>query len=164
MTPHFTVHWDSLDGDLANPNSSGWLPAVRFHCLDAHVMLAAHDEREDGTFLLHRAQVVLWRNLTDNTLALAFLDREAQNDQFPELIIPLGIVYEKKVSLQCSGSGLIRGKMVLKTATSLAMSVTTKPTKITVYLRENVMNTLDAAMEAAVQKWPNQQELTIHPI
>jgi hypothetical protein len=153
-------HRDKDHHNQMDPQATVWRPAVRFYQRDVQVYTAPFDMKEDGTNYLYRAQVTLSRNLNDNTLCLFFFERDASNDSFPKLVIPLGTVGDKrlaKVSEKTSTS--LHGKITLFTIVSVNMTFTTKPMKVTLYMPIKDMLQLDQAMSSAVEKWPEQEAL-----
>ena len=149
--------WDK-DKQATGSASLVWNPRVRFHLLDVQVKVGPHDAKEEEWYFLYRSQLLLSRNLNDNSLALVFLDREAENDAFPKLIIPLGVVYEKDLS---QSKNKVDGKMVLKTVTSMVMHVTTKPNKISLFMSAENMSKLDEAIAEAVENGPSKSPCRI---
>jgi hypothetical protein len=132
---------------------------VRFHGRHVHLKISASDGTKER-FFLESGQVVLWRNGLDNSLSLAFFDREAKNDLFPKIIIPLGLVLFKNCAyLLTSGDGPPRGKFLIQTSCSVDMTFTTKPMDVVVYMNAGDAQKLDEAMMDAVQKWPRQLNL-----
>ena len=136
----FNVVWD-VDQEK---DVKGSVPAVRFHGRNVHLMIAPFDDEGDGIYMINQGQIVLWCTLKGNTLSLALLDRYADNDSMPKIIIPLGLVIDKDWSVATSSNGnYTKGKMVLKTSCSINTLVTTKPTKITIWLAVDDMREFD---------------------
>ena len=134
--------------------------SVLFHRPDVHVFISRHDNECDGMAVVDRGQLVLWHDQKDTSLSLGFLDRFAKNDFFPKMIVPLGLVATKEWCIVKSTSGkCTKGRMILKTISSVDMLITTAPTKITFYLPVEEMEQLNQAMKETVGRWPNQREL-----
>jgi hypothetical protein len=161
MSTNFHVTWDVADGKPKHrDNKKCHINLVRFHAQHVHAKVASCDG-SFNKFFLESGQVVLWRNeFLDNALSLAFFERDAMNDVFPTLVLPLGQVVSKNCTYFISGTVGERARFLVKTSCSLDTRLTIKPMDVTFYLNRDDAKRLDSTMMDSFNKWPNQSVVT----
>ena len=156
---NFVICWD----DGHDPENKVRISRVTscFHSLKATVQINTLDREDDGQTIVDRGHLLLQRDALYNSVSLAFYNKDACNDMFPKLVIPLGFVVATDFSIAKSLNGhKTFGCVQLATCCSIDTLVSVLPMRITILLSDlDEMALLDEAITTCKEKLP-QEKLT----
>jgi hypothetical protein len=132
-----------------------------FHSPKATVQINTLDREDNGQTIVDRGHLLLQRDALYNSVSLAFYNKDARNDMFPKLVIPLGFVVATDFSIVKSLNGhKTFGRVRLATCCSIDTLLSVLPMRITILLSDlDELALLDEAITSCKGKWP-QEKLT----